>query len=232
MYEKILKMAIFVWILILIAGSGTVMGQTQHKEEPQQNQVQVDEDVLDEFMDEPIQQFHSARESFLKRDVKTAASEIRKGAAFLKLEAGRAEGDTKKALLASIKELEDLEDKVEKGTVHSAKEMDDVFARAHQALADHHYVKASESWTKKAITKTGHHLKAAAVHLENAMAWSGQKVEQGTASITKEAHSLGDKMVKGAGWVLDQAASGLKNLGEEIKNLGHKIKPEKKETTS
>jgi hypothetical protein len=107
-----------------------------------------------------------------------------------------------------------------------------VFARAHQALADHHYVKASESWTKKAITKTGHHLKAAAVHLENAMAWSGQKVEQGTASITKEAHSLGDKMVKGAGWVSDQAASGLKNLGEEIKKLGHKIKPEKKETTS
>ncbi|HED00213.1 MAG TPA: hypothetical protein ENN18_07510 [Proteobacteria bacterium] len=78
----------------------------------------------------PESHFQKAQESFLKKDFKAAASEIRKGAAFLKTEAGHATEDGKKVLMASVRELEKLAGDVEKGTVTSVKDLKDAFARA------------------------------------------------------------------------------------------------------
>jgi hypothetical protein len=104
--------------------------------------VLVEEDVLLQFVELPGEHFHKARENFLKKDFKGAASEIRKGAAFLRLEAARATKEGKVGLTASIAELERLANDVEKGTVTSAKTLDRAFAKAHHGLAKHHYLKA------------------------------------------------------------------------------------------
>jgi hypothetical protein len=172
--------------------------------------------------------FQKAHEFFLKKDMKSAASEIRKGAEVLKKEVGNATEEGKKVLTASIQELEKLANDVEKGTIKSEKKLKDAFARADHALAQHHYLKASESWAKKETKSTGNSLKNATQYLEQAAKWSGHKLEAGTSEVVKGARSAADKLVKGTKWVAEEVSKGIKDIGNEISKLGEKIKPEKK----
>ncbi|MFH1672954.1 MAG: hypothetical protein ABIF87_05965 [Pseudomonadota bacterium] len=160
-------------------------------------QYPVDENTLNALTDEPAHHFHQARESFLKKDAKAAADEIRKGAAFLKLEAARATEEAKKGLNESIQELEKLAKSIEKGTVASVKELDNAFARAHYTLARHHYLKAVADWTKKETVRAGHALKAAAIHLEQGLAWAGRKLEAGAVAVFETARGLVGIMLTG-----------------------------------
>ena len=79
--------------------------------------------------------FQKAHNFFLKKDFKAVAAEIRNAAELLKQEAEKATIEGKKALTASINELEKLAKDVEKGTVTSEKKLKDAFARAEHALA-------------------------------------------------------------------------------------------------
>ena len=72
---------------------------------------------------QPASDFQKAHESFLKKDFKASAAEIRKGADFLKKEAGAAGDEGKKMLTASARELDKLADSVEKRTVKSDKNL-------------------------------------------------------------------------------------------------------------
>jgi len=177
---------------------------------------------------EPESQFQKAHESFLKKDFKTAASEIRKGAALLETEAAHATEDGKKVLMASVHELEKLADDVEKGTVTSAKDLKDAFARAYQSLANNYYLKASEDWAKKEAKDTGQALKSAAAYLEQAVTWSGHKMEAGAAEVIKGAHVVAGKLIKGAGWGAEEVSKGVKDIGREIAKLGKAIETKKK----
>jgi hypothetical protein len=191
--------------------------QTQTPAEP--GKVLVEEETLDVFADEPGHHFHQARENFLKKDMKGAASEIRKAVGFMKLEAARATGDGKKALTTSIDELEKLASDVEEGTVKSANDLGKAFARAHHALAVHYHLKASEAWAKKDTSKTGHALKAAASHLERALAWSGHEVEAAVVKVMETGRDVGEKLIQGTRWTADEVGKALKDLGEKIERL-------------
>ncbi len=172
--------------------------------------------------------FQKAHEFFLKKEMKGAASEIRKGAEVLKKEVGNATEEGKKVLTASIQELEKLANDVEKGTVKSKKKLEDAFARADHALAQHHYLKASESWAKKETKDTGNALKNAAQHLEQAAKWSGRKLEAGASEVVKGAREAADKLIKGTKWVAEEVSKGIKDIGNEISKIAEKIKPAKK----
>ena len=182
--------------------------------------VLVEEDVLLQFVELPGEHFHKARENFLKKDLKGAASEIRKGEAFLRLQAARATAEGKKGLITSIAELEKLANDVEKGTVTSAKTLDRTFAKSHHALAKHHYLKALEYRTKKDTKRAGHSLKAAAVHLEHGFAWSGHELEAGTVKVVRTALDLGGKLIEGTGLMTDEVVKAIDYMGEEIEKLG------------
>jgi len=182
--------------------------------------VLVEEDVLLQFVELPGEHFHKARENFLKKDLKGAASEIRKGEAFLRLQAARATAEGKKGLITSIAELEKLANDVEKGTVTSAKTLDRTFAKSHHALAKHHYLKALEYRTKKDTKRAGHSLKAAAVHLEHGFAWSGHELEAGTAKVVRTALDLGGKLIEGTGLMTDEVVKAIDYIGQEIEKLG------------
>src|SRR5574338_1407557 len=190
----------------------------------------VDEEVWLVVDDEAEEHFHRAHESFLKKDLKKAAADIRKGAAFLKLEAGRATEEGKKLMEDSGHELAKLAEDVEHGTTTSVKRLDEAFARAHQALAHHHHLKAKESWTNHAeqvAHKVGQDLQAAAVHFDQSLIWAGHKTEAAEAKAIKYTRLLAGKMIKGTGWVTTEVDKGIDDVGAEIEKFGKKIAPAK-----
>jgi hypothetical protein len=222
----------FVVALAFVAGMVWLCpanAEAQAPQKPLGDWTPYEEDIWIVLVDEPEFHFQKAHEFFLKKDFKAAASEIRKGAAFLKLEAGRSTAEGKKALAASADELGKLADDVQKGTVASEKQLKDAFARADHALANHHYLKASEYWAKKDEKKAGHALKAAAQHLEQAAAWSGHKLEAGALDVIDGVRAGAGKLTEGTGWAADEVGKGIDDLGKEISKLGKAIEPKKEQ---
>ena len=193
--------------------------------------VVVEEDVPTAFVDAPGEHFHKARQSFIKKDYKAAAEEIRTSVAFMKLQAARANAEGKKLLTASIDELEKLAIDVEKGTVTSAATLNHAFARAHHALAKHHYLKAMEYKAKGATTKLGHALKASAIHLEHGFAWAGHELEAATVAVIKDTGLVAGKLIEGGGWIGKEAGDLIEKIGVEIEKLGKILEPTKKSST-
>ncbi len=190
----------------------------------------VEEEVWLVVDDEPEEHFHRAHEAFLKKDLKKAAAQIRKGEAFLKLEAGRATQEGKKLMEASGHELAKLAEDVEHKTITSVKRLDEAFARAHQALAHHHHLKAKESWAsqaEQAAHKVGQDLQAAAVHFDQGLTWTGHKAEAAGAKAIKDTRLLAGKMIEGTGWVPAEVGKGIETVGEEIEKFGKKVAPAK-----
>jgi dGTP triphosphohydrolase len=177
---------------------------------------------------ETDEHFQKAHEFFLKKDVKEAASEIRRGADLIKKEAEKATEEAKKGLTASADELEKLAKDIEKGVVTSEKKLKDTFARAEHALAKHHYLNASEQWAKKETKETGNALKKAAQHMEQAAKWAGHKLEASTVKIIEEVRFISGKLIKGTGWVADEVGKGIQKMGAVVTKLGEKIAPHKK----
>ena len=106
--------------------------------------------VLDEStwypdIDEPDRHFQNGHAAILARDYDKAAEEIRKGEAYVKLEAVRSKGDVKHSLNSSAQELEKLASDTKKGSVKDVKEADNRFGRADLALAHSHQIKAKET---------------------------------------------------------------------------------------
>jgi len=226
MYQKSVLWAIVLTFSVLIAVVGlagckkaAVAAESAQPKAPE-GYVLVEEDVLVLFVDSPGEHFHKAKQSFLKKDFKASADEIRKGAAFLRLQAARATEEGKKGLIVSISELEKLANDIEKGTVTSAETLDRAFARAHHKLAQHHYLKALDYKAKKDTMRLGHALKAAAVHLEHGFAWSGHELEAATVKIVRTALDLSGKLIEGTGLITEEVGKAIDYIGEEIKKLG------------
>ena len=161
-------------------------------------------------------EFHKASMSFRKKDFHDAASEIRSATAFLDKEETRASGESKRDLAGSAQDLRRLAERVEKKSVRSESELNESFTRAEYALARQYHIETSESWTKKETSKAGARLKAAAGHLDNALAWAGSGMEEKTNKAIRDAKDVGEKMEKG----VDVAASDVdKALGAVKKEI-------------
>lgn len=173
--------------------------------------------------------FQKADELFLKKDLKAAASEIRKGASFLKGKAKSATKDSKEGLDASAQELEKLAKDVEAGGVTSEKQLKDGFARSYHALSNYEYRRASEAWAKKKTRATGQALTNAAQDVEQAAKWSGRELEADTADTIEYARGVGGKLVKGAGWSVDEVDKGIKGIGNALSKLGEEMESKDKQ---
>ena len=173
---------------------------------------------------EPASHFQKADELFLKKDLKAAASEIRKGAGFLTRKAKSATKDSKEDINASAQELEKLAKDVERGGVTSEKQLKDTFARSYHALSNYEYRRASESWAKKKTRETGQALTDAAQDMEQAAKWSGRELETGTADTIGYARAVGGKLVKGADWTEDEVGKGIEGIGSVLSKFGENMK--------
>ena len=220
---RMLAGVLCVWLFISMVNVGSAVAAGANYPDARPGWVMVREGVLDAFNDEPTTYFYNARENFMKKDLQGAARELRKGAAFIELESSRATTEGKAVLVSSYKELNKLADDVEKGTITAAKDFDEVFARAHQALAKHHYLKALEAQGKKDVTMTGRFMESALIHLEDGFAWSGHKLEAGSIAALRDTRLLSGKLIKGIGWVPEEVGKAITWIGNEIRKLGDKI---------
>ncbi len=178
--------------------------------------------------EEPQRHFTDAVAAYAKKEYKAAATDVRKAASYLRLEAGRATGDAKQELDSSVAQLDRLAASVEKGAVKDEQSMAKAFAKANHALALEHRSKAAESWARKEYDKAGYEFKAAVHGLESAAGWAGGEAKAGASAAVADARALDDKLASGATWTHDEVAKGFQSLGTSIDALGQKIGGTKK----
>ncbi len=205
--ETFKRLVIFAVAALLIAVCTTaVTAQTTQGNAPQ---VSVDKE------------FHKARESLLKKDFKDSASEIRQASRILASEASKATEQGRQDLAESALELDQLADKVERKALRSEKDLDDVFARAEQSLAESYEAKASESKVRKDILQAGRDLRASATHLENALTWAGRRVDEESRRAIKDAREIAGKMEKGIEVAESRIDNAFEALRKEIGAAAH-----------
>jgi hypothetical protein len=185
--------------------------------------LEVDESYWYPYIEEPNRHFRNAREAFLAKDYNKAAQEIRKGEAFVQLEASRASGDVKQSLKSSAQELEKLavdmtDNRREKSTV----EMDQSWGRADRALAQSHQVRAKEDWQKKETAKAGYEMKAAALDLEESADWAGSEAKTGVSAVVRDTRLMAGKLTAGGEYAAGEVDKGIDDLGHAISGLGKK----------
>lgn len=144
--------------------------------------------------EEPQRHFSAAAEAYAKKDYQAAATEVRKAAAYVRLESARAVGDVKQSLDAANGRLEQTAQALDKGALKGEKEMDKVFANANHALALAHRAKAAESWARKAYDQVGYELKATAHGFESAATWTGTEAKAAASTAAADARAVGDKL--------------------------------------
>ena len=173
--------------------------------------------------DEPQRHFGAAVEAFAKKDYKAAATEVRKAAAYVRLESARAVGQAKTGLDAAGAGLEKTALALDKGAIKAEKDLDTAFANANHALALAHRAKAAESWAHKAYDQAGYELKAAAQGLEAAASWTGAEAKSAATAGVSDARTVGDKLASGGVWAKDEVAKGFESLGGALNRLGQSI---------
>jgi len=174
-------------------------------------------------IEEPQRHFTAAAEAFAKKDYKTAATEVRKAEAYLRLESARATGDARKGLDTATAGLEKTAQALDKGAVKTEKDLDKSFASADHALALAHRAKAAESWARKAYDNAGYELKASAQSLESAAVWAGAESKAAASTATADARTIGDKLASGGVWAKDEVTKGFDSLRSSINKLGQTI---------
>ncbi|NJO93957.1 MAG: hypothetical protein HC820_05610 [Hydrococcus sp. RM1_1_31] len=162
------------------------------------------------------QHLHSARQSFVNRDNKASASQIREAAAFLKRESGRASSQSKAPIEKAIANLEKLAGEVESGKITSVAQLDPVFVEAYQADSEHIWVMVDEQQWFPVVEKPSQHWRnarenflkkdnqAAAQEIHKGVAFAFLKLEAHRASeeeksaLSASAQELVDTPVGGA----------------------------------
>ena len=177
---------------------------------------------------EPQRHFDSALALYAKKDFKGAANEVRRAAAYVRLESARAIGDVKTELDGAAAALQRSAHQLDTGAVKSAATLQQTFARADHALATAHRAKAAENWSRKAYDKAGYELKAAAHGVSAAAAWSTDTVKHSAATAATEAHATGDKLARGGVWARDEVARAFDALGKALDRVGESIGVKKK----
>ena len=102
----------------------------------------------------------------------------------------------------------------------SEEKLKDTFARSYEALAQHQYLKASESWAKKKTKETGQALTAAAQYLEQTARWSGRQLETGTAEVVSYVRTVAGKLIKGTGYGVEEVGKGITEIGHAAFKTG------------
>jgi hypothetical protein len=201
---------------------------TAHRADLESDWLVVDESSWYPYIEEPDRHFQNAHKALLAKDYEKAAEEIRKGEAFVKLEASRASRDVKHSLDSSAQELEKLAvDMTDNRREKSIVEADQSFGRADRALARSHQVKAKESWEKKETAKAGYEMKAAALNLEQSAGRAGGEAKTGVSAVVRDTRMLAGKLTEEGEHAVGEVDKGIDDLGKAISDLGPRTsKPE------
>jgi hypothetical protein len=227
------RMMLVVLALIMLTLTGTAC-QKGEKEEPQA-MVEVEEWVLPDsllseqvwlyFTDKPEEYFQQTISDLDLDRSGPAAHDLRTAAAYLKIEAARGRGQSKKALKAAIDGLERAAGQIEDGVGIQTTDMETMFARAHYALAEHHYDRATALWKRKDEIKAGEELDVSATHVEHGMGWVTETPDQARISALKRIREAAGEMTEGKLMKPEAVSKAMAALGDEITELRTKLEP-------
>ena len=173
--------------------------------------------------EEPQRHFGAAVAAVAKKDYKAAAGEVRKAAAYVRLESARVAGSVKAGLEAAAAELAKTAQALDRGAIKGEKEMGRTFAAANHALALAHRARAADMWARKSYDDAGYELKAAAHGLESAAGWVGGEAKTAASAATGGARAVGDKLASGGVWARAEVAKGFESLGNALNKVGQAI---------
>ena len=152
------------------SGSGTAAqtkpGDTAPVAQP--GWVVVEEDWWYPLRLDSVDALNNARYYYRRDNEKAAATEIRKAASWMSYAASHAMPHTQQSLVSARTDLMSLADDLDTGKLAGAARMDEVLARASNALAEWHYYRAKEKFGTHEAGLAAQDLEAAAAHLENA----------------------------------------------------------------
>ena len=168
--------------------------------------------------------YQTTVKSYVKKDMKKTAEELRKFGSFLNLEIESSKEETKILIKASADEMEELAKKFDASTEVTRTEIDQAFARAYQRLSQKYYEASRKSWVKKDVKKAGEEMNEAEQYLENGAKAINHKV---TPAVVSTFHKVVKKLTEGKDWVEDETGKAMDDLGTEIKKLGDKISNDK-----
>ena len=220
---EVYSVAVTVLIVTLLPPVWAQTGQETKRQGPtkrSEGRVSLaEEEVLIVLADEASRHFHEARADLFRHENIGAATELLKGAAFVKLEANLASGEDKERLMAAIRDLDVLAYDTQMGGVVYVTDFDREFAQAEAALANHHLQQAKEAWGKQETKNAGLHLKAAMISLENAWGWSGQKPSPETTAAIQATDKAVNKLVSGVGGTEAETKAALDKAAAEVDKL-------------
>ena len=163
-------------------------------------------------------------EQRLATNIDVAAAEIRKGTVFMEFEASRAtEKQQKEIILATVKELNNLADRVQNGKLKDIASLNLSFARANLTLARFYTEKANMARSNKEWQKIGYELQAALKHLEAAGDWHQKDIDELTTTEKKQISAIANNLVKGQKEDTTAIKSAIESLEKQIERLSRKI---------
>jgi hypothetical protein len=174
---------------------------------------------------ESADEFEEARQAFINEDYMEAALHLRKGVAFMKVEAGRADGENKSRLISSIKEVSTLAEEIEKRRMNSLGGLDTAIARAEYALAAHYRILMDQAYAEENAKYVMHHMQAIASHLEHALLWAGHEGERVVTDAVNLARRVAAKMMEASGWAGAETGKAFTALGDAIEKAGQWVEP-------
>jgi hypothetical protein len=131
----------------------------------------ISEQVWLYFTDKPEEYFEKTVNDLDNENQVVAARDLKTAAAYLKVESARAHGKTRKAIQASIEQLEKTADQTEDGIVTQTPDLERMFAGAHLALAEHQFRMASAYLGKDDEVRAGEAMDVAATNVEHGLDW-------------------------------------------------------------
>ena len=142
----------------------------------------------------PQQHFMTAKQGFLRQDYADTATQILKGAEFLKLESNRTrDGDLKLTMLDAAHDLEGLAEEVKQGKVNEVSKLNLSFARAQLAMGEFLTGKAQESESRGQLDTASKEVIIAFEQIQTANTWLGKdntNLKQALAEINLVQNSL------------------------------------------
>ncbi len=177
------------------------------------------------LQDEPIVRFRAARRELEAGDTAGAATELRKGAVYLRVESARAEGAARLDLALSATEIEELAARAEARTPPDFEVLQAAVARSHHALAVAHAERALAAHEAGREQAASAELETAALYVENADQASGGLIAKGARATVDQLRNLAGGVVRADGWAIKQVGGAVRALGQGLEKVGKTVQP-------
>lgn len=166
--------------------------------------------------------FDKSRAAFLKKDMKTAATELRDASTFMRQRADSATGFAKALSARSASELDSLARDVETNKAITTERLDHAFAHANRAEAERHYALATRAWAQHEAKRTGEELTMSIDHLERAAKDAGVTLDSAATSAMTRARSIADGQLQG-GTAPNGVDEALKDVELQLRRFGARL---------